>query len=108
MSGERERRLAALSRAFRDRLRADREMLRRLSRDGPLPDASRGGALLACVHRLGGSAGTFGAPRISLAAERMEEHLRRRGEAPCAALAELLAELDRELDGAVQDDRDRR
>lgn len=108
MSRERERRLAALSRAFRDRLRTDREMLRRLSGDAPLPDASGGDALLACVHRLGGSAGTFGAPRISLAAERLEEHLRCGGEPPDVALAELLAELDRELDGAVQDDRDRR
>lgn len=108
MSGERERRLAALSRAFRDRLRADREMLRRLSRDDPLPEGTEGDALLACVHRLGGSAGTFGAPRISLAAERVEERLRRGGEAPDSALAELLAELDRELDGDLDDDGDRR
>lgn len=80
------------------KLPGDREMLRRLSPDGRLPDASRSDALLACVHRLGGSAGTFGAPRVSAAAERLEELLRR-GESVEAdeALANLAAALDREL-----------
>lgn len=93
MSGELHSRLAALCRSFRDRLAAERAALPRLAADGARRDE-----LLACVHRIGGSAGTFGAPRVSLAAERLEEHLRR-GEdaAPDGALAVLLAEIDRVL-----------
>lgn len=93
MSKDLDIRLAALRRSFRDRLATDRAELRRLS-----ADRSRRDELLACVHRLGGSAGTFGSPRISVAAERLEEHLRRGGDAaPGAALAALLDELEQEL-----------
>lgn len=93
MSGEFDSRLAALCRSFRDRLAAERAALPRLAADRSCRDE-----YLACVHRIGGSAGTFGAPRVSLAAERLEEHLRRGGDAaPGGALAVLLAEIDREL-----------
>lgn len=95
MSGEDlDRRLAAMRRGFRERLDADRAALRQLS-----ADPSRRDELLARVHRLAGSAGTFGAPEISEAAERVEELLRR-GESVDAgeALANLAAALDRELE----------
>lgn len=93
MSDRLESRLAALRRSFLERLAEDRAVLRDLS-----SDPSRVDELLACVHRLAGSAGTFGAPRISEAAERLEKLLRR-GNGAChgAAMAELLAEIDREL-----------
>lgn len=103
MSGDRDNRLAAMRRAFRERLDADLAVLRQLS-----ADPSRRDELLACVHRLAGSAGTFGAPEISEAAERAEELLRR-GESVEAgeALANLTAALDNELDRELDRDLNR-
>ncbi len=99
MSGDRDSRLAAMRRAFRERLVADRATLRQLS-----ADPSRRDELLARVHRLAGSAGTFGAPEISEAAERVEELLLRGENVEAGeALANLAAALDRELDrGSLQ------
>ncbi len=93
MSGHLDNRLAAMRQAFRERLVADRAALRQLS-----ADPSRRDELLACVHRLAGSAGTFGAPEISAAADRVEELLLRGDNVEAGeALANLAAALDREL-----------
>lgn len=59
---------ASLRVKFLDRCRSDAKLLRALSEDDP--------SMLHIVHRLSGSAGTFGYFELSEAAEALEDRLR--------------------------------
>ena len=90
-----EQKLAALAEDFKNSLTATRAEIAGAWNEALAENETARARLLVLVHRLSGSAASFGLPEVAHAAEVLELELRR--SKTTAPHADLMAALDREL-----------